>query len=141
MFTEWPETEEENEEPLFIIKVIGDRQYFKTISKFYTKHKIRNKTVKVSYVDDIKKIKSCHILFITEISPKKLNKIVEFTKETPILTVSDTKGYALSGVLINLFNVDNKIRFEINKKAVDNTGLVLSYHLLKFAKIVSSVRN
>lgn len=141
MFIEWPDREIKNNASPFIIKVIGNKQYYNVIRNFYSRYKIRNKPVDVTHIHNVNEINDCHILFITEITLEKLEKIIEVTRKSSVLTISDTKGYALKGVLINLFIVENKIRFEINKKAVESSGLVLSYHLLKFAKIVGVVNN
>lgn len=138
MFTEWPDSRTHGNQDSFVIKVIGDKEYYTVIKNFYSRFKIRDKKVEVKYITEVKEIDSCHILFITKVSRKKLNKIVNFTKQNPILTISDTKDYALKGVLINFFIFDDKIRFEVNKEAINRSGLVLSYHLLKFAKIVNS---
>jgi hypothetical protein len=66
--------------------------------------------------------------------------ILSCTGNKPILTVSDTKGFAEKGVLINFYMMGDKIKFEINEKAVHESGLVMSYRLLNLARIVHQER-
>lgn len=141
MFTEWPEDALKDKSSPFVINVYGDEVYYNAIKKFYSDHRIREKKVVVRLIDNINDIINCQILFITKIDLPELNKIINRTKKNPILTVADTEGYASRGVIINLFLVKNKIRFEINESALKPSGLILSYHLLKFAKIVGSSEN
>ena len=136
MFTEWPENVLGEKTEKFVISVYNDSDYYDIIKQFYSKHKIRDREVLVNHITNKKEINNCHILFVTPHSIPKLKEILEITNKIPVLTVSDSKGFASLGVLINLFIDDNKVRFEINEKAVKSSGLVMSYHLLKFAKIV-----
>lgn len=141
LFTEWPSDDFEDENSTFIIKVYENKEFYKIVKKFYSDHKIRERKVEVEFVKNVNEIKNCHALYITKTTLSKLKEILNYTKNKPILTVSDTKGYANQGVIINLVVIKNKVRFEINEKAIAPSGLVLSYHLLKFAKIVDSLNN
>ena len=66
----------------------------------------------------------------------KLHKIISLTRDKPILTISDAKGFAKNGDLMDFYTHDNLIRFEVNEKAVRESGLSMSYLLLKVARIV-----
>jgi len=50
-------------------------------------------------------------------------------------------GYAEQGIHINFFVDIERMRFQINHKAVQAAGLEMSYHLLKLAKPVHSEGN
>lgn len=51
-----------------------------------------------------------------------------------LLTVSDVRGFAASGGIIELFVEDGRMRFEINTRAAQRAGLRISSQLLKLAK-------
>jgi hypothetical protein len=80
------------------------------------------------------------MLFIASSAAEILSEILSNTRDKPILTVSDTNGFAAKGVLINFFLAGDKIKFEINEKAVHESGLVMSYRLLNLARIVNPGR-
>jgi hypothetical protein len=52
-----------------------------------------------------------------------------------LLTISDVKGFAASGGIIELFVDAGKMRFEINTRAAEHAGLRISSQLLKLAKV------
>ena len=51
-----------------------------------------------------------------------------------LLTVSDIKGFAAAGGIIELFVEDGRMRFEINTRAARRAGLHISSQLLKLAR-------
>ena len=58
------------------------------------------------------------------------------TRNKPILTLGDTKGFAEKNVLINLYAESKQYPFVINAAAFRESGLKIDYHLLDMAKIV-----
>ncbi len=79
---------------------------------------------------------SCHILFISGSEKVQLKLILDKIDGLSILLIGDTPGYAHRGVGINFYIEGNKTRFEINQKAVEKRGIILSSELLNLAKIV-----
>ena len=136
-FTDWPEeiAMSDTSKP-FIIKVIGENPFGTTLEQMYSTTKIKNKSVEIDYISKPKEIDDCHLLFISSSMEKKFPKIIEYTKDKPILTISDTEGFGDKGVLINLYLSEKRLRFEINETAVKESGLEMSYMLLKVAKII-----
>lgn len=137
-FVEWPKESGivDTSKP-FIITIISRNPFGSILEQIYSKQKIKNREVKIRNISNTNEIKGCHLLFIPSSNRKKLSEILAFTAKKPILTVSDTQSFAEKGVLINLFLAENKIRFEINETAVRESGLYMSYHLLKYAKVVN----
>lgn len=137
-FIDWPENTEINDpDKPFIIGVIGDNPFGSILEEVYANQKIKNKKVEIIYINDINRISGCQMLFISGSKENELNNILSYTRNKPIITVGDTRNFAESGVLINFFLEKNHIRFEINESAVKKTGLIMSYHLLKAAKIIN----
>lgn len=136
-FVEWPEdsTVLDITKP-FILGVIGKNPFDSILDEIYASQEIKSKKVEIRYISDLSEIPKCHLLFIPKSKKKELTEILNVTKDKPILTISDTKGFAESGVLINLYFENNKTRFEINEDAVKKSGLSMSYHLLGVAKLV-----
>ena len=56
-------------------------------------------------------------------------------ERTGLLTVSDVRGFAAAGGIIELFIEDGKVRFEINTRAAQRAGLTISSQLLKLARV------
>lgn len=139
-FVEWPaEYAISDTTKPFILGIVGSSPFGSILERVYDSQKIRDKHVEIRYIIDFEDIAECHLLFISRISVTGLTRILTYTRSRPILTVSDTRGFANKGVLINLNIEEGRIRFEINEGAVRESGLYMSYHLLKLAKIVNPV--
>ncbi|MDK2977409.1 MAG: hypothetical protein PWP52_123 [Bacteroidales bacterium] len=139
-FITWPkESLIDNPDEPFIISVIGETPLTENLIQIYAIQKIKNKRVIIKNIHNLNEIQGSHILFIAESEKKNIDQIIAITKQQPILTIGETKGFAEKGVLINFFEKDNKLRFEINETAVLKSPLQMSFYLLNSAKIVEPV--
>ncbi len=139
-FVEWPaESEMDNTSKPFIFGVIGENSFKSTFNEIFSTKNIRNKKVEIRSISNLSEISQCNLLFISSVTKKRLASILSFTKDKPILTISDSKGFAEAGVLLNFYILNNKIRFEINERATRESGLNFSYLLLQIAKNVNPV--
>jgi hypothetical protein len=137
-FIDWPASSSvPNSDVPFDICITGTNpleEYLNTLSRNV---KIKNKLVRVRNVT-IEKVDSCNVLFISNSEASHLSAILEKISDRPILTVSDTAGFAEKGVLINFYRSGNYVRFEINNAAVQKSGLRFSSRLLKLARLVDT---
>lgn len=142
-FIKWPKKAKMDDKSLpFVVGVIGESPFGKILDIAYAeqKYKIKGKIVQVRYIkaDRLDEIPGCHILFISSSCKDTLSNILAITREKPILTIADTKGYAERGVLINFFISKKKIRFEVNESLFTEAELKVDSRLLQMAKIVRS---
>lgn len=140
-FIEWPESFEIADASYpFYVAVIGENPFGSILDQIYSDQKIKNRKVEILYISTLDEITECQILFISSSNEEILPEILSRTRNKPILTVSDTNGFAENGVLINFYLAGNKIKFEINETAVHESGLIMSYRLLSLARIVNQAR-
>ena len=136
-FIDWPNgSDVENSSRPFVIGVLGENPFDEILEEIYSKQKIKNKYVKTIYISEISEINKCNLVFISKSYQKKIQQVISYTKNKPILTVSDSKDFAKKGVLINFIIKDNKLRFEINGNAVKQSGLKISHLLMQQAIVV-----
>jgi hypothetical protein len=139
-FITWPkECNIEQLDQPFIIAVFGNTKLTQSLQMVYSQQEIYNKRVIINEITELKDIKDCHILFIADSEKKELQKILSITNGLPILTISETEGMAKKGVIINFFEENNKLRFEINESALLKSPLKMSYYLLSTARIIDPV--
>lgn len=136
-FINWPNDSVQNDtiNP-FIITVLGENPFDCTLNEFYSDTMIKKRNVVINYISSISELEPCHILFISGSCKSDLEQILNIANQHAILTISETKGFAKKGVLINFYIDKNKIRFEINQQAFKDSGLKVSHLLLKIAKVV-----
>jgi len=107
----------------------------------YSKLKIKGKKVEIRYISTINEIDDCNLLFISQSENDRINQILSYTKEKPILTISDDIRFAKKGVLITLFVKNNQVGFDINQNAVQRAGLYISSLLLNLSKAINTEEN
>lgn len=136
-FIKWPDSSLPTDSSgnfIFCIKGNSDiANIFFSISK---KRKVQKRKLEVRSDSSISSLRNCHMLFLGTSENRDLEKIIETVKKYPILTISDTPGFAERGVLINLVVKRNKIRFEINRKSISSSGLKVSSELLQLGILV-----
>ncbi|HEX4499515.1 MAG TPA: YfiR family protein [Thermoanaerobaculia bacterium] len=95
---------------------------------------VENRKLVIVRADAPPKPGGCQVLFISRSEREKLPQILAALKDSPVLTVGDTKGFVDQGVIINFILEGSKVRFEINTDAADKAGLKVSSKLLQLAR-------
>lgn len=134
-FIEWPDSIRSD---TFNIVVIGKTPLQSTIDQLFKTLKIKNHNVKTTYTTDTNDLKYADLVFISKSEKKRIDEILALTSKYPILTISDTKGFATKGVHINMYDDNNYIRYEINQDAIQKSNLKVSSLLLTSAKIIKT---
>ncbi len=135
-FIQWPQNSFFSANDEFVIGIVGDNPFGKNLDLLAAKKKIQGRKVIVKYFPTPDKIRKSHLLFITSIKKNKTKEIVNTFKTKKVLLISDTPGFAELGVAINFHIRKQKVRFEINRKALEKAGLKASSQLLNLGKIV-----
>ncbi len=136
-FAEWPETATKSEPThVFTIAVIGENTFGSDLDNLFSKTKIKNNRVQINYLSSVEEIEDCMILFISASEKNNLPNILQRTADKPILTISDSKGFGVKGVIINMFQEGDYIRYEINRTALQKSGLIINSLLLNSAVII-----
>ena len=149
-YIEWPqEKDPDDQSKPFIIKVIGVSPFVITrngrntdedwLTILYKTQKIKNKKVEIHYISKIKDIPGCHILFVSRSMKNKLPEILEVARKYPILTVSDTEGFAKKGIDINLYIDHDSPKYEINETALKASALTVRYQLFEWGKRINPI--
>ena len=94
---------------------------------------VKNRRVVIVFITRVEELQGCDILFVCASERTKLDRILASVASRPILTVSDIRGFAAAGGVIGFVSAHDRIRFEINHRASQRNGLVISSQLLKLA--------
>lgn len=121
----------------FTIGVLGNSEITAPLEEISRLKDVRGRKITVTQLDSIEQCSPCHLLFISKSEKKRLPEIITYLKGTNTLTVSDIKNSAENGACINFVTLNGKIRFEINRKALEKMQLTASSQLLKLAIIVN----
>ncbi len=139
-FVTWPNKGRDK----FIITIIDNNPFDDKLDKLYGNKKIHDKPVELNYVTsikDIKNIKDSNIVFITIKNQKDIKKILNYAKENSILTVSDNKGFAQRGGMIQINFIMRRVRFKINNEASKEANLKISSSFLNISEVIKGAKN
>jgi hypothetical protein len=134
-FTEYIEWKDLSNNDYFSIAILGKSEITGPLQTIANTEKVKNKTMSVKEYNSMNEISACNILFLSKSSSVSLGSVLsKFSKSTLIIT--EREGYGKEGAHINFVVINNKIRFEVNLKAIKRDGINMSSELLKLAIIV-----
>jgi hypothetical protein len=140
LFISWPaNTLKSNSTQEFVIGIYGQNPFKEILEDVYKDKKIKDRKVKIITITNIQEITECQLLFIPKIKTSDLSKVLNYVKGKPILTISDSEGFAEVGCFINFYEYENKLRFEINQKSMEDAGFTIDYRLLRVSKVLNPV--
>lgn len=136
-FTEWPEEAlpADTSQP-FAVTIVGDCQFQRELQNAFYGHRVKGHRCSITILPTGEKIPKCQLLYIAASERKKLDQILAQVNDAAVLTVANAPGFSQRGVLIDLYEINAHIRFEINLKAIHKSGLYLSSQMLRHAKII-----
>ena len=131
-FVQWPDSAFQSPKSPFNLCYVADETFSKMLHLTVKGESINNR--KIVLLPSISS--KCHFLFLS----KEKNKVIFFDKKELVhtLIVSDIKGSAYDGAMIEIKLVENEIKFLINLKLAKEAQLTISSRLLSLAKIVEN---
>ena len=134
-YVEWPAAAFPRENTPLIMCIVGTSPLNEVIESLAGKT-VRNHRLVIRHFSRIEDLSECHILFINSSVKTPLNQILTSAATRSILTVSDSKGFASAGGVIEFVPIGGKIRFQINNRAAQLATLQISSHLLRLATTI-----
>ena len=97
---------------------------------------IDGRKIAVKRIGKVQDAPECRILFVGLSEGSRLGSILTAAQRFGMLTVSDIPNFAEQGGIIEFVSQQDRIRFEVNRAAAEQSHLVLSSQLLKVASKV-----
>jgi len=136
-FIEWPDDALDSaEQSSFQICVVGDDPIINELHTLANLTKIKNRPVKVQKLQTLNTVADCALLYISRYSAYSVSSLVKQMQGKGILTIANSPGYTQQGVMLNFYEDNNQLRFEINHDAAKQSGFLISARLLKVARII-----
>jgi hypothetical protein len=132
-FAEWPALP--SVAPI-VLCVTGNENIAAALAQTIRGQNVAGHTLQVARVQDDRVWPRCQLLFIDDSELRRTAPALDGIKRLPVLTVSDGKGFAEAGGMIELYVEAGRMRFAININATERAGLRLSSRLLGLAKVI-----
>jgi hypothetical protein len=134
-FIDWPPQSAEHADS-FPICILGRDPFDGILDSTIAGEAINQVPLKAQRIGSIDEARNCRILFVSDSETARLPLILDGLRSSPVLTVSDTPGFASKGGMIGFVVQGNRVRFEINVVSTQRAGLTVSSQLLKVASLV-----
>ena len=131
-FVTWP-PDRTTDADQFRICVLGRDPFGSVLDSTVAGERIAGRQIAIQRITQIQQAGTCSILFVSASEENNLRPILDAANRLHILTVSDAKRFAQRGGVIGLSVQDERVRFEVNRKAAEKSHLQLSSELLKVA--------
>jgi len=141
-FVSWPESAFAGAKSPFVIGLVGRSEVGEFLKKTARDGEVRGRRLEIREIgtsdeqSTIAEMGRCHVLFIGRSSSEALPKIIAKLAREPVLTVSDTPGFADIGGVIGFVVGEKKVALEFDLAAAKAARLKLSSKLLRVGRIV-----
>ncbi|MBI5186693.1 MAG: YfiR family protein [Nitrospinae bacterium] len=139
-FVEWPPGVFDNTKDKVVLGVLG-KDPFSGALESLEGQAVMGKKIAIKRFHDVEELDACHVLFISSSEKDSLPQILRALKKSKILTVGDSEGFTRQGGTIGFITEGKQVHFEINLKAAEEAGLVLSARLLSLARNIKGLKN
>ena len=138
-FVEWPpETFADAASPM-VLCVLDDEPLGASLRATVKGEKLNERRLVVRLLRDPQATQGCHVLFVGA-EKGRLPEILASLRGAGVLTVGGAGDFLDRGGMIRLFLEQNRVRFDINLDAAEQSHLKLSSKLLRLARAINPQR-
>jgi hypothetical protein len=131
-YVQWPD----NSAGDFVIGVIGNKDVYTTLTSWYDGKPKGAQTYRIKSFKSAAEAQNCSVVFIDKSKNGEFETLKSMTKGKGILIITDTDGLGAKGSSINFTTVDNKLKFELNQKAIEASNLKVAGALSSMAILI-----
>lgn len=132
-YVQWPDHAESGE---FVIGVVGNADLFTTLNTWYGGKPRGGKTYVIKKFNSATEVANCHVVFIDKSKSGEFEAVNNKVKGKGTLVITDKAGLGEKGSGINFKNVDNKLKFELNQRAMEASNLKVAGALSSMAILI-----
>lgn len=134
-FVEWPAPALGAAAAPFRVCVFVDPPFRREIEGMLAEETVAGRPLRV-VTPDAAAVKSCHILYFGARETERAAELLPLVRDAPVLTVGEGPRFLEQGGAVSFFVDDNRVRFDVNKGAVDRARLSVSSKMLRVARQV-----
>lgn len=137
-FVEWPQQVYDTPQAPFVICVVGEDPFGKTLDDVVRGESVGARSLVVRRFSETRDLSGCNILFVGRNDSAQLEEALAAVRGRSVLTVTDIEGAEKSGAIIVLYEDQKRIRMRINLAAAKANHLVISSKLLRPAEVIGT---
>jgi TonB family protein len=131
---EWPVSSLPSGSPLVIGVVAGDDEFIDVLATTVAGRTIRGHPILTKRVSEDNEIKLCNLVFVGDSAGRRRTQaLIDALGNASVLLVGEDDGFLREGGMINLVLARGKIRFVVDRAALERANLRLGSELLALA--------
>ncbi len=124
-------------DPEFVIGVLGGPALKAELDKrFEAKPTVDGKPVVVREFKSVEGLTKCHMLVVPSLQSGKFDEVLARLEGTNTLLITCKEGLGKKGSGVNFTKVDGKLRFELNKAALQKNNILASSEIERLSIIL-----
>ena len=133
-YVEWPEASTKGD---FVLGIFGDSPIYKELQVIAGSKKIKGHSIIVKYILKPEEASGCQMVYITSPKSSVVKTLKEQMKDKPVLLVGEREGLAQKGAALSFVTLDDDaLKFDINKKEIEQHQLKISSSLISLGIVV-----
>jgi hypothetical protein len=132
-FIEWPPATFAAADSPINICISGKDPFGQFIDRQAAGQRIEGHSVVVRHIPAVSANSGCQVAYIGGSAEQSVSQAMAVLRAQPVLTISDSAADPAERGIINLVVDDNRVRFEIDARAADQSHLSISSKLLELA--------
>lgn len=134
-FVEWPAPALGAAAAPFRVCVFADASFRREIDAMLAGEMVAGHALRVT-TPEPSAVKGCHIVYFGAGQTERAAEVLPVLRNAPVLTVGEGVRFLEQGGAVSFLREDNRVRFDVNKDAVDRAGLAVSSKMLRVARHV-----
>jgi len=131
-YIEWPA----NNRASVVITLIDENPFGTLLDELYKNKKIQGKPIDIKRVTKVEDIGTSDILFVTLDTVQSRQMAIDYAQKNAILSISEAKGFAERGGLIQINFVEQRPLITINHEAAVKSKIKIGAPLLSIARVI-----
>lgn len=132
-FIDWPRPPGNQ----FVLCVAPEHPQLPVLQAYYDNATIAERSVVVQVLRRPDALNGCQVLFLAQKDISELARFRAMAEKEQVLLIAEGADVARNGVHVAFYFDMNRLRLEVNRKALEASGLKASFRLLEVAKIVN----
>lgn len=137
-FITWPAGSFATSQSPLTICVVDPNPFDQRLDNVIAGETIQGRPLRARYLSFADSFNACHILYIPRRARAQQPAILRQIGQRPVFTVGESTQFTTQGGVAAFYRENEAIRFVIDPRTAHENGLLISYKLLKLAKLVGS---
>jgi len=133
-YIQWPTDKQSGD---FIIGVVGKSAMLEELQSIAASRTVGSQKIVIKEFSNATDVDNCHVVFIPSNKSNLLGELSTKFGNKPVLIITEKTGLGKQGSNINFVLIDGKLKYELNKEAIEKTGLKVSTELTKLAIMIN----